>query len=560
MRTFSTVASAILCLVAAPAQAETSTWLFGVDAAALATPGSWGDVTGPGFGALLRLEYGLSARTSLMGRVGYIGHFATDAGAGLESNTTELPVLLGLKLRPSVDSSFYLAPELGLVSFGAELDGNIELGDFVQRSEMGAEMRVGMTLGAGFRLGSADVRGQLFLPWLAEAGDFVGLMVTVGFDLFQNPDTHRPTTMVTHTPAPPTRPSRPVAARPQIVHEPVETDTQHQLSGATLALAADASSRLRQGRVSVALAMVDGRACDDALVGRAQAGDRTVSTCLADPLTEDLFVARVEVHNGLPHVLRLHEAPLALRAPGGDAHVVFDLSHLAGHWERARAETAQRGRVLVAANDGAHGPDAEYVMVRHLDHGLLSPLVAATSLDLQRPLLPGETRRGYVVLAVPATLPLEAPLTLGLYDVVVETEPGGRSSRSVAFEFPLRRRAWTLDVTARSVRSALVASDGPPPAGQPSEAPAPPQVAPKAPAGPSRVALGTLQLVDEASPVVSRWVGSQVVAETLDGDVIQGVLVGLRSTVLLIRLEDDNRRELDLLDLSALARVAPAPE
>jgi hypothetical protein len=46
-----------------------------------------------------------------------------------------------------------------------------------------SDTNFGMTLGAGYRMGKLDLRGGLYFPDVDNAGDAMGIMATVGYDV-----------------------------------------------------------------------------------------------------------------------------------------------------------------------------------------------------------------------------------------------------------------------------------------------------------------------------------------------------------------------------------------
>ena len=152
---------------------------IGVDGGLALPTGTWGDGAGVGLGALARFEMPLVPKLDLTARAGVVYHMSKDGGAnGGSAQATEVPFLGGVRYAFSDNraSSFYLAAEMGLVVSLVSVD-------FQGMSMSDSKTNFGMTLGAGYRAGKLDLRGGLFLPDLGHAGDAVGLMATVGYDV-----------------------------------------------------------------------------------------------------------------------------------------------------------------------------------------------------------------------------------------------------------------------------------------------------------------------------------------------------------------------------------------
>ena len=168
----------LLCTSSA-AQAEGMGIRIGADGAFVLPVSSWSDVAGIGLGVMARGEYALQPALHLTGRLGYIYNLSKDqAGVG-STGTSELPFLVGAKYYFSGEQGgLYGAAELGLVSITSRADVDI-MG--YSTSASASETKLGFTAGAGFEVGGLDLRGQLFIPSVGDAGDFLGIMATVGY-------------------------------------------------------------------------------------------------------------------------------------------------------------------------------------------------------------------------------------------------------------------------------------------------------------------------------------------------------------------------------------------
>lgn len=157
---------------------------LGADFALVIPTGDWSDLSGIGLGALLRFEYRVADNVAITARVGYIGHLSVENSTGfgtVSSSTSEMPLLFpGIK---AIFGGAYVAAELGLINLGvsAEIDdeafGSGEVSD--------SEMKFGLTLGVGYEISDVDLRLSLFAPSLEDFGDFLGIMVNVGYNFLK---------------------------------------------------------------------------------------------------------------------------------------------------------------------------------------------------------------------------------------------------------------------------------------------------------------------------------------------------------------------------------------
>ena len=117
--------------------------------------GDWGDAAGLGFGATLNYEYALTDAFGITGRLGYIHHLGTEVEgvSGVDINTTEIPVLAGVKYEfvPNI----FAQAELGLwhVSY-----------NFSEGTSPDAVNDFGLTVGAGYELGNLAFGLQYIMP------------------------------------------------------------------------------------------------------------------------------------------------------------------------------------------------------------------------------------------------------------------------------------------------------------------------------------------------------------------------------------------------------------
>jgi hypothetical protein len=156
---------------------------IGIDGGVAVPTGDWGDAVGFGIGALARFEMPIKDKLTFTARAGYIQHMGKDgpdngAGQSATSTTSEIPLFGGVRYAFSQkeSSAIYGAAELGFVNYrvSVDADGN---------SMSNSDTNFGMTLGAGWRSGKLDVRGALYFPDVDHAGDAMGVMATVGYDI-----------------------------------------------------------------------------------------------------------------------------------------------------------------------------------------------------------------------------------------------------------------------------------------------------------------------------------------------------------------------------------------
>ncbi len=155
---------------------------IGIDGGVAVPTGDWSDAVGFGIGALGRFEYTLRPTIAITARAGYIQHLEKDGGGGLggggSSSTSEIPLFGGIRYAFSQHdtTAIYGAAELGFVMYRVSIDVD-------GQSMSNSDTNLGMTLGAGYRTGKLDVRGGLLFPDVDHAGDAMGVMATVGYDL-----------------------------------------------------------------------------------------------------------------------------------------------------------------------------------------------------------------------------------------------------------------------------------------------------------------------------------------------------------------------------------------
>ncbi len=125
-----TTAAVILCLAGAANAGDARTShnrstamassahqiLVGVDADFALPLSTYGDINGPGAGALLTIEYPVIEQVSLTARAGFQYHLDKSPVAGVDTHVHSIPVLLGAKyyVMQSDRQGLFAAAELGM--------------------------------------------------------------------------------------------------------------------------------------------------------------------------------------------------------------------------------------------------------------------------------------------------------------------------------------------------------------------------------------------------------------------------------------------------------------
>jgi len=159
----------------APAAAGTGI-LIGADLAFQLPLGNMADVTGMGFGALIRGEYKLMPNLNLTARAGYIYSLKKDNG-GLKSSIDNIPIWVGGKF--FITDMIYAGAEVGVNIMTAKVETSF-LGTTVSGSS--GETKFGGDVGAGLLLGDIDVRAQVLILDFGHSGDSMGVMINAGYN------------------------------------------------------------------------------------------------------------------------------------------------------------------------------------------------------------------------------------------------------------------------------------------------------------------------------------------------------------------------------------------
>jgi len=159
----------------APAMAGGEKLTLGVDGAFQLPLSKLGDVTGMGFGALIRGEYNLAPNLNGTLRIGYIYSLKKDT-AGIKTSMDNLPIWVGGKY--FINEMIFAGAEVGVNMLKAKA----EVGGI---SASSSENKFGANVGAGVLLNGLELRAQLEILDFGHAGDSMALMVNVGYNFLK---------------------------------------------------------------------------------------------------------------------------------------------------------------------------------------------------------------------------------------------------------------------------------------------------------------------------------------------------------------------------------------
>jgi len=149
--------------------------IIGADTAFQLPLGNFADVTGVGFGGLVRVEYSLIPNLNGTFRVGYIYSLKKDTD-GLKTSTDNIPLWVGTKY--FLTDIIYGGAEVGLNLLWAKTEGTMA---GLTQSQIALETKFGGTVGAGVLLGPLDVKAQLEILDFGHTNDSLALMINVGY-------------------------------------------------------------------------------------------------------------------------------------------------------------------------------------------------------------------------------------------------------------------------------------------------------------------------------------------------------------------------------------------
>jgi hypothetical protein len=142
--------------------------------------GQWADVTGVGFGPLVRYEYRLLPEVAITGRVGFLGHVYKDLAQGFKTRTWEMPILAGARYLSKI--GVWGGAELGMFVIGSRTKIPNSVAFFGGDSRTDTGVRFGTVLSGGYRWRGFDAGFSLIVP---DIDDFVGFAFTVGYNFLR---------------------------------------------------------------------------------------------------------------------------------------------------------------------------------------------------------------------------------------------------------------------------------------------------------------------------------------------------------------------------------------
>jgi hypothetical protein len=154
----------------APAPTGAGSKTIGIAGAPVLPLSDYGDVADFGAGILGRFEFGIDDKLAITGRVGLLYHFGTPEIMGLDTSLYFIPIYGGVTY--DIESGVFACGEAGLTYIRSSL------GDVSD-----SEIKLGLTLGVGYRMDKLQFRGMILAPDLSEADSVIGVMGSVGYDI-----------------------------------------------------------------------------------------------------------------------------------------------------------------------------------------------------------------------------------------------------------------------------------------------------------------------------------------------------------------------------------------
>lgn len=163
---------------ASPAFAIIADRVLGVDVVGHVPVGDFADVTGMGFGAMLRYEGKLQDSLAVTGRAGYVYGIEKEVDLGITKFSTGMdfiPLMVGVVYRTTgTPDGFFVTGEVGANFLSGHVSGSTASSDY--------KTKIGANLGVGLRADALSFRGGLNILDLGNADTGMGLMVSVGWD------------------------------------------------------------------------------------------------------------------------------------------------------------------------------------------------------------------------------------------------------------------------------------------------------------------------------------------------------------------------------------------
>ena len=150
--------------------------IIGVDAMVSIPVGDYGDASDAALGALARIEFPVTPKLSITGRLGFIFDIGTPDGF----SSSYIPIYGGVKSTISGGGTnrLFAFGELGATIARVTIDiGGQEFSD--------SETKLGLTGGIGYQAGKVQARAGLWFPSLGDADNGFGIMANVGYDFVQ---------------------------------------------------------------------------------------------------------------------------------------------------------------------------------------------------------------------------------------------------------------------------------------------------------------------------------------------------------------------------------------
>ena len=185
-----TTAAVILCLAGAANAGDARTShnrsqvastahqvLIGVDVeTALPLSSAYSNLSGPGAGALLTIEYPLMEQLSVTGRAGFQYHLDKSPIAGVDSHVHAIPVLLGAKyyVMQNDRQGLFAAAEVGTFGLMASASAG-------GASASDTQLKFGVGVGAGYQWKEWSFRLNAHSQDIGNFGDFFMLTGGVGY-------------------------------------------------------------------------------------------------------------------------------------------------------------------------------------------------------------------------------------------------------------------------------------------------------------------------------------------------------------------------------------------
>jgi hypothetical protein len=155
---------------------KSQTVSFGVDSDFSLPMSTYGDVNGPGLGALLTVEYPMIEQLSLTARAGFEFHLDKSPIAGVDSHVHAIPVLFGAKyyVLEKDRQGLFAAAEMGLFTLMTSASSGGASGS-------STDMKFGIGAGVGYQWNEWNFRLNLHSHDIGNFGDLLVVSGGVGY-------------------------------------------------------------------------------------------------------------------------------------------------------------------------------------------------------------------------------------------------------------------------------------------------------------------------------------------------------------------------------------------